>query len=76
VRRASARCRPILEALDDRTLPSAVTGLHVVASPVVNHLVLNANAAIAANDVWAVGSALDPSTGQSVPIAEHFNGTS
>jgi hypothetical protein len=76
VRRASARRRPTLEALDDRTLPSAVIGLHAVPSPAVNHLVLNSTSAIAPNDVWAVGSAPGPSASENVPIAEHFNGTS
>ena len=76
VRRVSVRRRPSLEVLDDRTLPSAVPGLHLVSSPAVNHLVLNATAAIAPNDVWAVGSAPSPSASENVPIAEHFNGTS
>jgi hypothetical protein len=31
--------------------------------------------ASSANDVWAVGSYIDPSTGAWTPYAEHFNGT-
>jgi hypothetical protein len=36
---------------------------------------LNAISASSADDVWAVGSYIDPSTGAWTPYAEHFNGT-
>jgi hypothetical protein len=75
-RHTAPKCRPGLEALDGRTLPSGTTGLHIVAAPNVNESFLNATAEVASNDVWAVGGISNPSTGQIQPLAEHFNGTS
>jgi hypothetical protein len=49
-------------------------GLHVVPSPVVNGLELFGTAAIAHNDIWAVGEVLS-SSGTSTTLAEHFDGT-
>jgi hypothetical protein len=74
LRRAARRCRPRPEALEERTL--LATGLGLGSSPAVNHSFLNATAAIAPNDVWAVGEFLSPSTNTFQPLAEHFNGTS
>jgi len=74
-RQTPRRCRPALEALDGRTLPSGVTGLHIVASAPLNNSGLNATAEIASNDVWAVGSFLNSTTNQIQPFAEHFDGT-
>jgi hypothetical protein len=50
-------------------------GLHVVPSPVVNGSELFGTAAIAHNDIWAVGEVLS-SSGTSTTLAEHFDGTS
>jgi len=47
----------------------AVQGLHVVTSPTVTNSVLAATAAIASNDIWAVGRT-------SQPLTEHFDGKS
>jgi uncharacterized protein (TIGR03118 family) len=52
-----------------------VKSLVVVPSPVIDGSGLNAVAAIAANDIWAVGGVLT-STGAHTTLAEHFNGTS
>jgi hypothetical protein len=61
------------------TPPPATSGLNRVTSPNFNGI-LNATAAVASNDVWAVGTV---GTGASVsaiqnsePLIEHFNGTS
>jgi hypothetical protein len=72
VRHTAPRCRPGLEVLDGRTLPSGVTGLHIVAAPSVNESSLNSVAEIGPNDVWAVGGSSNPSTGQFNPLAQHF----
>ena len=50
-------------------------GLHVVRSPVINGSELLAAAAIAHNDIWAVGVVRDIS-GTASTLAEHFDGTS
>jgi hypothetical protein len=50
-------------------------GLHVVPSPVVNGSELLGTAAIAHNDIWAVGVVRDTS-GTASTLAEHFDGTS
>ena len=50
-------------------------GLHVVPSPVINGSVLLGAAAIAHNDIWAVGVVRD-SSGTASTLAEHFDGTS
>jgi hypothetical protein len=74
-RRPAPRCRPRLERLEDRTVLSSVSGLHVVPSTAVNGG-LNGTAAIAANDIWAVGSFIPAGSNTIQPLAEHFNGTS
>ncbi|MBV8311635.1 MAG: hypothetical protein JO344_14730 [Planctomycetaceae bacterium] len=77
-RHTAPRRRPVLEVLDGRTLLSTVSGLHFVTSPNVPNAGLNATSAVPnnPNDVWAVGSFLNPSTNLITPLAEHFNGTS
>jgi uncharacterized protein (TIGR03118 family) len=58
--------------------PSSSTGVQslvVVPSPVINGSELLATAAIAANDIWAVGDVRD-SSGMASTLAEHFDGTS
>jgi hypothetical protein len=59
----------------DPVAASTVTGLHVVTSPTVANSVLSATAAIASNDIWAVGVAVT-STNSDATLAEHFQGTS
>jgi hypothetical protein len=57
---------------------ATTTGLHVVSSPAAPNGVLMATAAIADNDIWAVGYD-DVQTAPPAfdsPLAEHFNGTS
>jgi hypothetical protein len=57
---------------------AATTGFHVVPSPAAPDGVLTATAAIAHNDIWAVGYD-DVQTAPPAfdsPLAEHFNGTS
>jgi hypothetical protein len=57
-------------------LASAGTrGLHVVPSPFINNSSLSAAAAIASNDIWAVGD-IASGSGATQTLAEHFNGTS
>jgi len=51
---------------------ASTTGLHVVASPVINNSALGGAAVIAPGDMWAVGSV---GTGPFQPLAEHFNST-
>jgi hypothetical protein len=58
------------------TPDTATTGFSVVATP---SGILTATAAIADNDIWAVGYTTTTTTEDgtfTVPIAEHFNGTS
>jgi hypothetical protein len=55
----------------DPVAASTVTGLHVVTSPTVANSVLSATAAIASNDIWAVGS-----IGGFQSVTEHWDGTS
>jgi hypothetical protein len=62
-----------LELLEDRNLLTSSLGF--VPSPVINGSGLNAAAAIAANDIWAVGGVLT-STGAHTTLGEHFNGSS
>ncbi len=50
--------------------------LHIVPSPFINNSTLSAAAAIADNDIWAVGSIAGSSANKGVTLAEHFNGTS
>jgi hypothetical protein len=61
-----------VEALEERNLLSS--GLVFVPSPQVNGGSLGPGAAIAANDIWAVGG-INTSSGEQT-LAEHFNGTS
>jgi len=49
-------------------------GLHVVPSPFINNSSLSATAAIADNDIWAVGQ-IAGSNSSGVTLAEHFDGT-
>ena len=60
------------------TTSSTVTPLHFVTSPNAPNSGLNATSAVPnnPNDVWAVGSSLNPSTNLLTPLVEHFNGTS
>jgi hypothetical protein len=58
--------------------PATMTGFHVVPSPAAPDGVLTATAAIAHNDIWAVGFD-DVQTAPPAfdsPLAMHFNGTS
>lgn len=48
--------------------------LHVVPSPAINGLDLFATAAIAHNDIWAIGNIVT-GPGKVQPVAEHFGGT-
>lgn len=50
-------------------------GLHVVPSPFINNSNLSGAAAIADNDIWAVGNIGENTTAQ-ITLAEHFNGSS
>jgi hypothetical protein len=54
---------------------AGTAGLHVVPSPLINDSSLSAAAAIAPNDIWAVGD-VAPVSGGTQTLAEHFNGTS
>jgi hypothetical protein len=53
------------------------TSWSVIPSPNVgtNFNYLRAVSAHAANDAWAVGQYVDPATGNTVPLTEHWNGT-
>ena len=51
------------------------TSLHVVPSPFISNSSLDAAAAIADNDIWAVGS-VGAGSGPFQTLAEHFDGTS
>ena len=51
-------------------------GLHVVPSPFINNSSLSATAAIADNDIWAVGHIAGSNSSRDVTLAEHFDGTS
>jgi hypothetical protein len=62
-----------LEPLEARNL--LTNSLVFVPSPVVNDSDLLATAAIAHNDIWAVGR-INTSSGASATLAEHFDGTS
>jgi hypothetical protein len=53
----------------------SMMGLHVVPSPFVSNSSLEAAAAIADNDIWAVGS-IGSGSGPFQTLAEHFDGTS
>jgi hypothetical protein len=53
--------------------PATTTGFQVVAQ--FNNASLAATAAIADNDIWAVGAS-NPNTSHTQPLAVHFNGTS
>ena len=68
------RYRPRLELLESRLVP--VSSLQISPSPTVNHSFLNATAAIASNDIWAVGEFTNPTTNLFQPLTEHFDGTS
>ncbi len=50
------------------------TNLHVVPSPFISNSSLDAAAAIADNDIWAVGS-VGAGSGAFQTLAEHFDGT-
>ncbi len=62
-----------VELLEERNL--LTHSLVVVASPIINGSELLATAAIAHNDIWAVGDVRDAS-GTASTLAEHFDGTS
>src|SRR6516225_2187611 len=70
--------RPHLERLEERNL--LTQGLVVVPNPPDAGQSMSGVAAVAANDIWGVGSNefIDPTTGaiDVQPLAEHFNGTS
>jgi hypothetical protein len=53
--------------------PAASTGFSIVAQ--FSNVSFTATAAIADNDIWAVGFS-NPGTSSSTPVAVHFNGTS
>jgi hypothetical protein len=53
----------------------ALGGLRVVPSPFVNNSKLIGSAAIAANDIWAVGDIVSNSGLTTTTLAEHFHGT-
>jgi hypothetical protein len=73
-KRAPALRAPLhLEALEERNL--LAPGLVSVPSPQVSGGSLVGAAAIAANDIWAVGSQSSAGFTQA-PLAEHFDGTS
>jgi hypothetical protein len=61
-----------VQLLEDRTLLSQ--GLVIVPSPQINNSQLSSTAAIADNDMWAIGVIFSPTSTQ--PFAEHFNGAS
>ncbi len=84
-RRGAKRARTLrtplrLEWLEERNL--LTSGLVVVPNPTVAGQSFNlvGTAAVAANDIWSVGSNvfIDPTTGaiDTQPLAEHFNGQS
>jgi hypothetical protein len=50
-------------------------GLHVVPSPSINNSSLSGTAAIADNDIWAVGQISGSGGSNNVTLAEHFNGS-
>jgi hypothetical protein len=56
-----------VEPLEERTL--LTNSLVLVPSPAINGLELVSTAAIAHNDIWAIGVGVAP------PVAEHFDGT-
>jgi hypothetical protein len=64
---------------DVRELSFSVTGLNKLTNPSFNGI-LNATAALAANNVWAVGTvgtgASPSAIENSLPLIEHFNGAS
>jgi hypothetical protein len=57
---------------------AAAIGLHKLTNPSFNGI-LNSTAAVASNDIWAVGTVGDGTTTSTVqnsePLIEHFNGT-
>ena len=64
---------------------ASTTGLHVVASPVINNSCLSGAAVIGSSDMWAVGDigtgcnpfqTVGGASGPFQTLAEHFNGTS
>jgi hypothetical protein len=57
------------------TATSSTLGLHVVTSPQINGSTLNATAAIADNDFWAVGSIAGSKASDTATLAEHFDGS-
>jgi hypothetical protein len=72
------RASPVVERLEERNL--LTSGLVVVPNPVGAGQNMFGAAALAANDIWGVGSNefIDPMTGaiDVQPLAEHFNGAS
>jgi hypothetical protein len=77
-RRGAKRARVLraplqLEPLEERNL---LSGLVFVPSPQVNGGSLGPAAAIAANDIWAVGGISISNGSGEQTLAEHFNGTS
>ena len=68
------RASPRVERLEERTL--LTSSLVLVPSPQITGSGLNSAAAIAHNDIWAVGSEPGSTSSNLVPLAEHFNGTS
>jgi hypothetical protein len=51
-------------------------GLHVVSSPFISNSSLSGTAAIADNDIWAVGMIAGAKISNDMTLAEHFNGAS
>ena len=49
--------------------------LHVLPSPFVNNSSLSGTAAIADNDIWAVGEIAGSTASSNATLAEHFNGS-
>ena len=54
----------------------ALAGLHVVSSPFISNSSLSGTAAIADNDIWAVGRIAGATLSNEITLAEHFNGAS
>src|SRR5262249_35808391 len=50
--------------------------LHVVSSPFISNSSLSGTAAIADNDIWAVGMIAGATISNDMTLAEHFNGAS
>jgi hypothetical protein len=62
-----------LECLEERNL--LTSGLVIVPSPFVNGSTPTSTAAIADNDIWAIGN-IGVSNSSQPTLVEHFNGSS